>query len=423
MEKSNTPELRFPGFEGEWNSKSFGKLVSYFSTNSFSREQLNYIEGKVFNIHYGDIHTKFQSAFEIKNELIPFINFDIDLSKINGEAYCRVGDMIFADASEDYNDIGKCIEIINIDNKSVLAGLHTIHARPRINVFSLGYPAYFFKSYSARYQIMRESQGTKVLSISSKRLSSINITYPSLPEQQKIASFFTSIDKKIELLKKKHSLLEQYKKGVMQKIFAQKIRFKDSDGNDYADWEEKKLGEVFYSVKGQGLSKDKVILTGKNECILYGELYTTYAEIIYEIASKTNQNEGVKSMKNDLLIPCSTTTTGIDLANVTALNKDNVLLGGDITILRTKFKIYNVFFAYYLSNFKKYDLARFGQGTTIVHLYFSHFKMMKINIPSIQEQTKIANFLSSIDKKIEKVQLQIDKAEEWKKGLLGRMFC
>jgi len=399
MEKLNTPELRFPEFEGEWNSKSFGKLVTNKSKKiDPSKEENNY---KCIELEHLSQNTA---------QLLGYID-SCDTGSIKN--YFNRGDVLF----------GKLRPYLR---KFLLAPFDGVCSSEIWVLKGVGVSNDFLFTMiqtNKFINLANQSSGSKMPRADWSVITNSLLTYPTLPEQQKIASFFTSIDKKIELLKKKHSLLEQYKKGVMQKIFAQKIRFKDSDGNDYADWEEKKLGEVFYSVKGQGLSKDKVILTGKNECILYGELYTTYAEIIYEIASKTNQNEGVKSMKNDLLIPCSTTTTGIDLANVTALNKDNVLLGGDITILRTKFKIYNVFFAYYLSNFKKYDLARFGQGTTIVHLYFSHFKMMKINIPSIQEQTKIANFLSSIDKKIEKVQLQIDKAEEWKKGLLGRMFC
>jgi len=155
---------------------------------------------------------------------------------------------------------------------------------------------------------------------------------------------------------------------------------------------------------------------------LYGELYTTYSEIIKTVKSRTNENGGINSEINDLLLPCSTTTTGIDLANVTALNERNILLGSDITILRSKQEISNIFYAYYLSNYKKHQLAKYGQGSTIVHLYYNHFKVMKIDIPSLPEQEKIADFLSSIDESIENVGKQIEAAQEWKKGLLQKMF-
>ncbi|MBK8079421.1 MAG: restriction endonuclease subunit S [Saprospiraceae bacterium] len=181
----------------------------------------------------------------------------------------------------------------------------------------------------------------------------IQLSIPTLPEQKRIASFFTVLDKKIAELKQKKRLLEQYKKGVMQKVFSQELRFKparsaggDENGKKFLKWEKRKLGEVFYCEKGKGISKNKIVLDGKNECVLYGELYTKYNEVIFEVESKTNEDDGTKSKIGDLLIPSSTTTTGIDLANVTALNKENVLLGGDITILRSNEKSNNVFYAY-----------------------------------------------------------------------------
>jgi type I restriction enzyme S subunit len=124
-----------------------------------------------------------------------------------------------------------------------------------------------------------------------------------------------------------------------------------------------------------------------------------------------------------LLVPCSTTTTGIDLADVTALCEENVLLGGDITILRFKESGVSEFFAYYLTHYKKHDLAKYGQGSTIVHLYYNHFKDMIINYPhSKEEQQKISNLLTTFDKKIENIQTQIEESKAFKKGLLQQMF-
>jgi len=122
---SNIPKLRFKEFSGVWEEKKYGDIYSFYSTNSLSRDKLNYESGKVYNIHYGDVHTKFNTMFHISNEDIPFINNNIDLSKIKKESYCLNGDLVIADASEDYNDIGKTIEIINLNNKLIVSGLHT----------------------------------------------------------------------------------------------------------------------------------------------------------------------------------------------------------------------------------------------------------------------------------------------------------
>ena len=250
----------------------------------------------------------------------------------------------------------------------------------------------------------------------------LRMGFPTLPEQQKIASFLSAVDEKIQQLTKKKALLEQYKKGLMQQLFSCQLRFKDENGNPYPDWEEKRLGEVFGVIRGKGISKDQLNDNGETKCILYGQLYTTYNEVVFNVVSRTDTNEGVLSIKGDLLVPSSTTTTGIDLANVTALNEEGVLLGGDISILRSKLDANNVFYAYYLSNHKKYEIAAFAQGSTIVHLSYNHFKVMRIDIPVIEEQQKIATYLSRIDTKIEAVNNQITQTQTFKKGLLQQMF-
>ena len=209
---------------------------------------------------------------------------------------------------------------------------------------------------------------------------------------------------------------------LSKKIFSGQLKFKDERGNDFPEREIKKLGEVFYSEKGKGIPKNKIDANGKYECVLYGELYTRYNEVIFDVVSKTNEEDGLKSQVGDLLIPSSTTTTGIDLANVTAINKENVLLGGDITVLRTKEKINNIFYAYYLSNHKKEEIASYAQGSTIVHLYYSHIKEMLIDIPSLYEQTRIALFLTSIDTKIDVEYQLLQELKEQKKYFLANLF-
>lgn len=284
------------------------------------------------------------------------------------------------------------------------------------------YFKYFFQTDVAKRAIRGMIRKATVANLPASDIIKIKLHLPSLPEQQKIASFLSTVDKKLQQLTKKKELLETYKKGVMQKIFSQELRFKDEFGNNYPDWEEKRLNEVFHSKRGSGLSGKNIVSDGKNKCILYGALYTKYDEVIDEVIESTNEDGKVKSQIGDILVPASTTTTGIDLANFTALNQEEILLGGDITILRFINKGCNIFWAYYLTHYKKYNVAAFAQGSTIVHIYFSHFGKIQIEEPSIEEQQKIANFLSSIDKKIELVITQIENTKVLKKGLLQQMF-
>ncbi|WP_052145691.1 restriction endonuclease subunit S domain-containing protein [Xenorhabdus nematophila] len=174
------PELRFREFQhlGYWNSAPLKDMYSFKVTNSFSRDKLNYEQGLVKNIHYGDIHTKFSTLFDIRNEIVPFVTPSVSLEKIKSESYCCEGDIIFADASEDLDDIGKSIEIIQLNNEKLLSGLHTILARSKNKQLIIGFGGYLFKSNTIRTQIKKEAQGTKVLGISTGRLSNIEIIFP-----------------------------------------------------------------------------------------------------------------------------------------------------------------------------------------------------------------------------------------------------
>ena len=152
-------------------------------------------------------------------------------------------------------------------------------------------------------------------------------------------------------------------------------------------------------------------------------MYTTYNEIIKEIKSRTNLTTGVKSEIGDILIPCSTTTTGIDLANATLINEPNILIGGDITILRLKEKGIPAYFTYLLNHCKKRDIAKYSQGSTIIHLYFNHFKQTLLHYPkSLPEQQKIADCLSSLDDLITAEKHKFEDLQKHKKGLMQKLF-
>jgi len=212
-------EARFPGFDGEWERKKLGEVLDFKTTNSLSRSHLNYEKGCVKNIHYGDIHTKFQTLFDISKETVPFINEWIDVDRISDENYCKEGDIVFADASEDLNDTGKNIEIVNLNGERLLSGLHTLLARPKKGFFHLGFGGYLFKSSKIRAQIEKESQGTKVFSINVGRISTIDLAFPSLAEQAKIANFLSSIDEKIRMEKDILAGYQAQKRYLLRNMF------------------------------------------------------------------------------------------------------------------------------------------------------------------------------------------------------------
>lgn len=222
QEVQKVPNYRFPEFvsDGEWIFEQFNKVYSFFVTNSYSRDNLNYENGQVKNIHYGDIHTKFSTLFDITKENVPYINSDISITKIREECYCKEGDLIFADASEDLNDIGKSIEIINLNDEKLVSGLHTLLARQFEQKIAIGFAGYLFLTNEIRKQIKKESQGAKVLGISGTRLSNIEIYYPKdFEEQKKITECLTAVDHLIIAQTEKIEQLKAHKKGLMQELF------------------------------------------------------------------------------------------------------------------------------------------------------------------------------------------------------------
>lgn len=196
-----------------------------------------------------------------------------------------------------------------------------------------------------------------------------------------------------------------------------KLRFKGFED----EWKEKKMALLGTFLKGNGISKSDLSESGK-ECILYGELYTTYGEVIESIKSKTDislKNE-VLSKINDVIIP-SSGESAIDIATASCVMKDNILLGGDLNVFRPN-KDNGVFISYQLNNSKKKDIAKIAQGASVVHIYNEQLKQLKVNIPSLEEQEKIANFLSKVDSIIEKQGKKVQYWNSYKKGMMQKIF-
>jgi type I restriction enzyme, S subunit len=402
------PKLRFPEFIGKWTIKLLEDISERGSGHTPNKKESRYYNGNIKWVSLAD--SKFLDNGYLENTT----NFISNEGIKNSSAVLHPAGSVLL--SRDAG-VGKSA----IMKTEMAVSQHFIVWRPFSNELNNWFLYYILQILKPEFE--RVAIGSTIKTIGLPYFKKLKILIPPLSEQTKIASFLSAIDEKLNLLKDKKTAIEEYKKGMMQKIFSQELRFKDENGKDFGNWSQVTLKEVFDYKKGSGISKDKLDPEGIFKCVLYGELYTKYNEVIFNVISKTNSNEGLKSIKGDLLIPSSTTTSGIDLANVTALNFDNVLLGGDITVLRSNQKVSSVFYAYYLSNHKKEEIASYAQGITIVHLYYNHIKEMIIDFPCFEEQTKIATFLSAIDEKIELVSQQIEDTQEYKKGLLQQLFC
>ena len=270
----------------------------------------------------------------------------------------------------------------------------------------------------------RQAVGSTIKTIGLPYFKKLRIAVPPFDEQKKIAQILSTWDKAISVTEKLLTNSQQQKKALMQQLLTGQKRLLDENGVRFSgDWNSSKLGDLFNFKKGKGLSKSDLSESGINKCILYGELYTKYAEIAYEVISRTNSSDGQLSEPGDILLPASTTTSGIDLANATALSEGGILLGGDINILRPKVRLSSPFLAYFLTHMKKNEISSRAQGITIIHLYGGDLKSIDIVLPStVQEQQKIATVLSAADAEISTLEKKFACLKDEKKALMQQLL-
>ena len=220
MQELLTGKCRLPGFSGEWKSKAFGDLFLILPNNSFSREQLS-LDGKIKNIHYGDILTKYGAYLDGSSSGIPSLGEELEKKGFPEKSFVQNGDVIIADTAEDLT-VGKAVEMLNVIGK-VLSGQHTFLCRPVIP-FAPMYLGYYLNSADFHDQMIPFVTGTKVSSINKTALCGLTVRYPDLAEQRAIAEVLSDMDDNISILEKRLRKARQSKQGMMQQLLTGKIR-------------------------------------------------------------------------------------------------------------------------------------------------------------------------------------------------------
>ena len=220
MQELLTGKKRLPGFSGEWKNFVFGELFDVIPNNAFTRAQMS-DGGKVKNIHYGDILTKYGAYIDADSDTIPYIAKEVDLSRFSERCYLQSGDIVMADTAED-ETVGKALEVINVC-RPVLAGQHTLLCRPRVE-FAEKFLGYYLNSACYHDQLLPFIVGTKVSSISKASVAQTKLIVPELEEQQAIAEILSNMDEEIHALEEKLEKYRQVKQGMMQQLLTGKIR-------------------------------------------------------------------------------------------------------------------------------------------------------------------------------------------------------
>ena len=310
--------------------------------------------------------------------------------------------------------IGRCCVVpLDIDQANVNQHVCIIRLN---NKFNSNFLSSFLNSWYGQKQIISYQSGGSREGLNFVQIGNLLIPNLKLPEQKAIADILSTWDSVIEKTERLITEKEKRFKWLLNELITK--------NDEKESWKKVTLGEVCSIKKGKGLSKENISNNGANKCILYGELYTVYPQVISKIISRTNNMGGEMSRVGDILIPGSTTTSGIDLANATALLEDNVLLGGDINILRSKKKnSYDpIFLAYYLTYIKKYEIASHAQGITIVHLYGRDIIKLNLSLPPLTVQIKIKDILIHSHEEIDYLNNIISKYKTQKNGLMQKLL-
>ena len=395
----NIPYIRFSEFNDEWNQVDLKKVFNYFSTNSLSREQLSET-GLIKNIHYGDIHRKFSTIVNVCDDVDTFIK-DVDYQ--NKFEYCKNGDLIFADASEDYDGIGKVVELTNV-NSNTVSGLHTILARDVSDKFVPMFKGYYFNSPSVHNQIRVLANGFKVYGISKETINHLKVLVPSKDEQTKIASLFNLLDKKIILQTRLINELELLKKVYIEKQFHK----------DYPLVNLKKILKERKLYSEKGLEYPHVTLS-KDGIYDKGDRYNR------DFLVKSNDKQYKITKLNDLCYNPANLKFG-----VICLNEYGRAIFSPIYVtfeidkeVNPKYIKYYTMRNNFINAVRKYE-----QGTVYERMAVSpeDFLRFDIKLPDRKTQDEIVNKIDLLDNKINLELKLLEELELLKKGLMQNMF-
>ena len=404
------PKLRFPEFQDDppWSAPLLADLYDFKRTNTLSRDKLNYVTGTIRNIHYGDIHTKFNPLFQVREEHVPYVNPDSSAKEIDDDAFCKEGDIVLADASEDLNDVGKAIEVVSLDGERVVAGTHTILGTRRGSVPVVGFAGQLFQSAAVRARIKKEAQGAKVYGISAKRISAVPIPIPpTVAEQQKIADCLGSLDDLIAEEDRKLEALRKHKQGLMQQLFPQsgetvpRLRFPEFQ--DAGEWTNGMLKDFVKSIRTGKLDANAMVEDGNYR-------FYTCAKNYYWINNYAFDGEALLIAGNGAYLGYVHHYTG----KFNAYQRTYVL---------QDFKIDVPFLKFFLNRNLPARIQLEKKDGNTPYIVLATIAEMPLLIPSTAaEQQRIADCLTAIDDQLDAQARKLDMLNQHKRGLLQQLF-
>ncbi|HDA1686872.1 TPA: restriction endonuclease subunit S [Staphylococcus aureus] len=405
-QKKNVPELRFPGFEGEWEEKKLGDVATFAKDKLGAKKDVS--QNGVPIILYGELYTKYGA---IVSKI--FSKTDIPENKLK---IAKKNDVLIPSSGETAIDIAtaSCIYL----NKGVAVG-------GDINILTPQKQDDRFISLSInginKNELSKYAQGKTVVHLYNNDIKNLKIVFPSeFEEQVRIGDFFSKLDRQIELEEQKLELLQQQKKGYMQKIFSQELRFKDENGEEYPEWEEKQLGEVA-EIIGGGPPSTKNKLYWNGEINWFSPIEIGNKTYVYSSQKKITEEGLRKSSAKILPVGTILFTSRAGIGKTAILAKESTTNQGFQSIVPRK-GVLDSYYVYTISNILKILAEKVSAGSTFSEISKKQMEQLNLNIPMIKEQKNISKFFSKFDNLIEIQERKLKLLKQQKQGLLQKMF-
>jgi type I restriction enzyme S subunit len=390
------PKLRFKGFDGIWMVNKLKDITGYVDYRGRAPAKA---DSGIFLVTAKNIKKGFID-YDCSKEYVSEVNY----SEVMSKGLPKVGDILFTTEAPLGN-------IARVDNANIALAQRVIKLRAKPAILN-DYLLHYMLGPVYQRLIARKAIGSTVLGISGKELHQTNLHYPTLPEQQKIASFLSAADKKIQQLTRKKELLEQYKKGVMQQLFSGELRFKDENGKGFPDWEEKRLGEVATFYNGKAYKQTELLDSGKYKVLRVGNFFSNSNWYYSDLELEDNKC----CEKGDLLYAWSASF------GPKIWDGDKTIFHYHIWKVENNKLISKQFLFHVLNNETEVMKTRSSNGFALLHITKGTIESWKCIIPSIDEQNAISSFIDQLNKRLESVANQITQTQTFKKGLLQQLF-
>ncbi len=394
--------MRFSEFHGEWEKCKVSDLLDFYSTNSLSWDQLEYGTDNMLNLHYGLIHVGLPTMVDLSKDILPAIKKE---NKPKNFELCKEGDIAFADASEDTNEVAKAIEFYTLEDKAVVCGLHTIHGRDKSNKTVVGYKGYAFSSTAFHHQIRRIAQGTKIYSISAKNFDECYIGIPSKEEQTKIAKLLRLIDERIATQSKLIEDLKKLKSAIIEIEYTPNTKTTSPIGDVIEQISKRNKNNAIQNVLSvsnrQGFIKQSDQFENRN------------------VASEDTSNYKIVE-QNDFVFNPARINVG-SIARLTTFEKG--IVSPMYVCFRTQENVAPEYIDYFFESKHFYcEIQKRLEGSVRQCLSFEGLCNIPLSLPSFEIQQRIGKRIFTLEQKIKMETDLLELLNKQKQYLLRQMF-